>query len=177
MFPSHLRRESSRNGRDSSKDTQQGGKTASIFLDAEKPLELKSPTPMGWLDQVPAGGRNQTYCQCCDNCNYFLNQSANFKQLSQGQKENWIWGNNRWWRCGRGHQAVNERPEEADKARAENSSLVSNASGVLCGDRPTDGRKVLLKVSEVLLRKSYRQCAKYPVAIGGSPLPSAPALC
>lgn len=46
VFPSHLRRESSRKGRDSPKDVQQRGKTASIFLGTEKPLELKSPTLM-----------------------------------------------------------------------------------------------------------------------------------
>ncbi|XP_049329393.1 uncharacterized protein LOC111189354 [Astyanax mexicanus] len=186
-FSSHTHRDSSSRRREVRKDIKQTSKLTSILLNTER--SSASKTTAFEIQDKSADQKVKPYCPYCDNSNHFLNSCANFKQLTRDQKENWIRTNNGCWRCGRGHQAakctlkapckmcnrrhlavlhdVNERAE-AKANPVENSCLVSTASEVLYVDRPTYNRKVLLKVSKVVLSNGDRSMEAYAVLDDGS---------
>lgn len=96
----------------------------------------------------------------------------------------WIQTNHRCWRCGRAHQAAQctlKKPcsickgkhlqilhEVNTKSTREGSCLVSSTTETLYLDRPTDCRRVLLKVIRVLLRYGGKTLDTYAVMDDGS---------
>ncbi|XP_026219876.1 uncharacterized protein LOC113164689 [Anabas testudineus] len=135
------------------------------------------------------------YCPFCDNNKHSLNNCANFKMLSTTQKHIWTKTNNRCWRCGRGHRAaecnlkmrcktcssrhllalhdINHRAGNATDqvtTKPEHNEVHSNCTTeeVLYIDRPLEQRKVLLKVSKVVLRNGDRTMDGYAILDDGS---------
>lgn len=115
--------------------------------------------------------------------------------LSSTQKQTCIKDNNRCWRCGRGHQAaecnlkmrcktcsnrhllvlhdINEwatagREQAGGKPERMKAPLNSPTEEILYIDRPLEGRKVLLKVSKVVLRNGDRTMDAYAILDDGS---------
>ena len=70
------------------------------------------------------------------------------------------------------HELNSMAPEKADRSQDRvpqaDSSLLNTAQEVLYVDRPPGGRKVLLKVSKVLLRNGDRTLESYAVLDDGS---------
>ncbi len=98
---------SSLQGRETRRDSKQPRKPTTILLGTEKPKP--SPATPADSPKPPAAKREwvEAYCPYCDNNRHFLNGCENFKLLSKEQKVTWIKGQNRCWRCGRGHHAAN----------------------------------------------------------------------
>ncbi|XP_048030832.1 uncharacterized protein LOC125266231 [Megalobrama amblycephala] len=96
----------------------------------------------------------------------------------------WIQTNHRCWRCGRAHQAAQctlKKPcsickgkhlqilhEVNTRCTREGSCLVSSTTETLYLDRPTDCKRVLLKVIRVLLRYGGKTLDTYAVMDDGS---------
>ncbi|KAI7811157.1 hypothetical protein IRJ41_011015 [Triplophysa rosa] len=136
-------------------------KSTSILMGAENPMtgsDIPTPAPEVTHKAARAKGRLQAYCPYCDNDNHFLNGCANFKEISNEQKQSWLRKNNRCWCCGRGHHASKcnlkvpckmfNKPEVDTR---EHSCLVNTTKDILYADRPVHSRKVLLKVSKVVI--------------------------
>ncbi|KAK7879615.1 hypothetical protein WMY93_033671, partial [Mugilogobius chulae] len=171
-------------------------KSATILLSTEKasgPRTAPPPVPDPTVHQSKPTGKVKAYCPYCDNDKHFLNNCANFRDLSKEQKVTWIKTNNKCWRCGRNHQAakctlkapcktcsrrhltvlheVNERAEEEASASAPppaESCLINTTNKVLYVDRPVYNCKVLLKISKVLLRSEDKCLETYAVLDDGS---------
>lgn len=170
-------------------------KPTSILLGTEKPItggEIQAPATEVTSKSARFKGRLRAYCPYCDNANHFLNGCANFKELTKEQKEAWILKNNRCWCCGRSHHAskcnlkspcktchrkhllilhdVNERTvaNETETDTRENSCLVNTTKDVLYVDRPVCSRKVLLKVSKVIITNGDQSIEAYAVLDDGS---------
>lgn len=67
------------------------------------------------LESTPAAGNilpsakqpeRTAYCPYCTNTQHFLDQCANFSELTVEQRTTWIKQNKRCWQCGRSHQAA-----------------------------------------------------------------------
>nr|XP_021334729.1 uncharacterized protein LOC101884915 [Danio rerio] len=169
-------------------------KPTTILLGTEKPMSGRTSQPQA-SEVTPKSarfkGRLSAYCPYCDNTNHFLNGCANFKDLTKEQKESWIRKNNRCWCCGRSHHAskctlkspcktcnrrhlcilhdVNERTvDSTETATKENSCLVNTTKDVLYVDRPVYSRKVLLKVSKVIITNGDKSIEAYAVLDDGS---------
>ncbi|NP_001410306.1 uncharacterized LOC100150025 [Danio rerio] len=171
------------------------GRSTNILLGAGKPTaptECRIPT----LDSKPSSTKyrekSHAYCPYCDNSSHFLNGCLNFKELTKEQKEAWIRKNNRCWRCGRNHHAsrctlkalcktcnrkhllvlhdLNERvvstSEETEPK--ENSCLVNTTKGTLYADRSVGSRRVLLKVSKVIIANGDASMETFAVLDDGS---------
>ncbi|XP_030609347.1 uncharacterized protein LOC115796997 [Archocentrus centrarchus] len=159
-----------------------GGKSISVLLAADQPES--TPTAA----KLPAGAQraNRTaYCPYCNNNQHFLDQCANFSQLTVDQRTAWIKTNRRCWRCGRLHQAAQCRlkmlcekckgrhlqalHEVNAKPQTENTAcLVSTTNEILYLDRRSGCSQVLLKVSKVLLRNGPLAIETYAILDDGS---------
>lgn len=182
--------------KDHKREPKQGIKTTTVLLGTDATAKPSTSTAPSAAE--PSANKNtneqkgKAYCPYCENDKHFLNSCANFKELSKEQKVAWIKGNNRCWRCGRGHQAakctlkapcktcnrrhllvlheVNEREDESQppaEAKAE-SCFTNTVSQVLYADRPTYNCKVLLKISKVIIRNGNRSMEAYAVLDDGS---------
>ncbi len=176
-------------------DTKPLGRSTSILLGAEKPTvecECRAPAPESRPSSVRFREKSRAYCPYCDNASHFLNGCPNFKELTKEQKEAWIRKNNRCWRCGRNHHAsrctlkalcktcnrkhllilhdLNERAvnTSAETEPKENSCLVSTTKGILYADRSVGSRRVLLKVSKVIIENGDASMETYAVLDDGS---------
>lgn len=183
--------------RDHKRESKLGNKTTTVLLGTESTAKHStSTTPSAVEPSANKSSKEQkvkAYCPYCENDKHFLNSCANFKELSKDQKVSWIKGNNRCWRCGRGHQAakctlkapcktcnrrhllvlheVNERTEDGVQPPAEaqaESYLTNTTSKVLYADRPTYDCKVLLKISKVIIRNGSQSMEAYAVLDDGS---------
>ncbi|KAL0161429.1 hypothetical protein M9458_045154, partial [Cirrhinus mrigala] len=68
--------------------------------------EEKSPSSPPYSSSVTAKTtKGKAYCPYSDNNKHTLNNCVNFSQLSKSQRQNWIKGHNRCWRCGWGHRS------------------------------------------------------------------------
>lgn len=167
-------------------------KNANILLNTEKAL-LDTNTSAPTVKTVP-----KPYCPYCDQTKHSLNNCSNFKQLTTDQKRNWVKENNRCWRCGRSHQATecslkmrckqcNGRhllvlhditvksakssqtvPIEAASTPATNSCLLNTMNEILLIRKPPASRKVLLKISKVILRNGKHHMTAYAIQDDGS---------
>lgn len=167
-------------------------KNANILLNTEKTtFETRTSAPT--MKAVP-----KPYCPYCDHTKHSLNNCSNFKQLTTEQKRRWIRENNRCWRCGRSHQATecslkmrckqcNNRhliilhaitvkgaessqtvPHEAASTCDTNSCLLNTMNEILLIRKPPASRKVLLKISKVILRNGEHQMTAYAIQDDGS---------
>ena len=124
------------------------------------------------------------YCPYCDNGNHTLNGCSNFQRLTREQKESWVKEKNGCWRCGRDHHArecnlkmrcktCNRRHlmvlHEVSERVPERP--VNTTNEVLYIDRPAAGRKVLLKLSKVLLRNGDKTMEAFAILDDGSECP------
>ncbi|KAG1926140.1 guanine nucleotide-binding protein G(I)/G(S)/G(O) subunit gamma-2 [Pimephales promelas] len=138
-----------------------------------KPVKVEKP-------KVPP----RAFCPYCDNEGHYLSQCPTFKSFDKQKMIEWIQTNHRCWRCGRAHQAAQctlKKPcsickgkhlqilhEVNTKSPREGSCLVSSTTETLYLDRPTDCRRVLLKVIRVLLRYGDKTLDTYAVMDDGS---------
>ncbi|KAI2668878.1 Polyprotein P3 [Labeo rohita] len=168
--------------REMRRDSKQPRKPTTILLGTENP-KARPVAPAHPLK--PAAAKREgvnVYCPYCDNNRHFLNGCENFKLLSKEQKVTWIKGQNRCWRCGRGHHAVNctlkalcstcnrkhlqALHDVNEQGRATEEAVP--ASAVLYVDRPTCDNKILLKVTKVLLQNGNRSMEAYAILDDGS---------
>ena len=190
-FTHSSRKELPGKGRDQRKDLKHAGRTTTVLLGTE----TKPPDEQSKALITSTKGKIRMYCPYCDNVNHTLNNCANFQRLTRDQKEGWVKEKNGCWRCGRDHRArecnlkmkcktcnqrhlmvlheVSERfPERPEKApnptETENSVLLNTTNEVLYVDRPAAGRKVLLKISKVLLRNGDRSMEAFAILDDGS---------
>ncbi|XP_067265288.1 uncharacterized protein [Chanodichthys erythropterus] len=181
--------------REGRRDPRAPRKPTYILLGTEKPtLGSETQAPVSEVTSKPVRfkGRSQAYCPYCDNVNHFLNGCSNFKELTKEQKESWIRKNNRCWCCGRSHHAfkcnlkapckmchrkhllilhdVNERTvnDTTVTDSKESSCLVNTTKDILYVDRPLYSRKVLLKVSKVIIANGDKSIEAYAVLDDGS---------
>ncbi|XP_023666073.2 uncharacterized protein [Paramormyrops kingsleyae] len=133
----------------------------------------------------------RVYCPYCCNNQHFLDQCANFKQLSRDQRITWVKSNNRCWRCGRQHLAaqcklklqckicrgkhleslhvVNDRTAaERKDANPTSSKGPDQPTDILYLDRRAGCNQVLLKISKVLLRSGDHSLETYAILDDGS---------
>lgn len=184
-FTSSSRREPLAKGWDQRREPKPVVRTTTVLLGTEtRPPGAQSKAPIT-KDKV------QMYCPYCDNGNHSLNNCTNFKRLTRGQKESWVKEKNGCWRCGRDHHArecnlkmrcktcnrrhlivlheVSERvPERPEKAQGQTEVLLNTTNEVLYVDRPPVGRKVLLKLSKVLLRNGDKTMETFAILDDGS---------
>lgn len=174
------------------KDHKSFNKNANILLNTEKAL-LDTSTSAPTVKTVP-----KPYCPYCEQNKHSLNNCSNFKQLTTDQKRNWVKENNRCWRCGRSHQATecslkmrckqcNGRhllvlhditvksakssqtvPIEPASTPATNSCLLNTMNEILLIRKPPASRKVLLKISKVILRNGKHHMTAYAIQDDGS---------
>lgn len=173
------------------KDYKSSSKNANILLNTEKAM-VDTTTPSSTEKAAP-----KPYCPYCDHTKHSLNNCANFKQLTTDQKRSWIKENNRCWRCGRNHQAaecsLKMRCKQCNSRHllvlhditvkvAENSRTVSNEVAVTTTNscllnttkehllirKPPASRKVLLKISKVILRNGRHHMTAYAIQDDGS---------
>lgn len=168
--------------REMRRDSRQPRKPTTILLGTEKP-KASPASPVH--PPKPAAAKREgvnAYCPYCDNNRHFLNGCENFKLLSKEQKVTWIKGQNRCWRCGRGHHAANctlkalcpscnrkhlqALHEVNDQSRSTEEAVP--ASAVLYVDRPTSDNKILLKVTKVLLQNGNKSMEAYAILDDGS---------
>lgn len=183
--------------RDQKRESNHGNKTTTVLLGTESTSKPSTSVASSAVEPSASKAtkeqKGKAYCPYCDNDKHFLNSCANFKQLSKEQKVSWIKGNNRCWRCGRGHQAakctlkapcktcnrrhllvlheVNDRAEHEAQPPAEvraESCLANTVNKVLYVDRPTYDCKVLLKISKVIIRNGNQSMEAYAVLDDGS---------
>lgn len=164
------------------RDSKQPHKSTTILFGTEN---LKSSPATPAHPPKPAAGKREgmnAYCPYCENNRHFLNGCENFKLLSKEQKVAWIKGQNRCWRCGRGHHAANctlkvlcptcnRKHLQAlhnvnEQSRATEEAVP--ASAVLYVDRPTCDNKILLKVTKVLLQNGHKSMEAYAILDDGS---------
>ncbi len=171
------------------RDTRQPTKATSIFLGTEK---YNSDMPTKAPDPKPR--EKKMFCPYCDAQNHYLNGCASFQRLNRDQKVHWIQSHKRCWRCGRAHQAaqcnlktpckscnrrhlyilheVNDqsfvKTPETHKVGHSESFLVNTTTETLYLDRPTDSRRVLLKICKVLLRNGSQSLETYALLDDGS---------
>lgn len=134
-----------------------------------------------YIGKTSKVGKWQASCPYCTSKIHHLNNCTDFKLLCKEEKKTWIRTNHRCWRCGRSHQAstctlkttckmckrrhlsvlheVNVRPE-ATRPRPP--------ADVMYVDRPTYNRKVLLKITKVIIRNGKRSIEAYAVLDDGS---------
>ncbi|XP_026075540.1 uncharacterized protein LOC113054305 [Carassius auratus] len=152
------------------RETKPAARSATILLGAE---DIVVKAPIEPCQAKPARAETKispkAFCPYCDKEDHYLSQCATFKSFSKQQMIVWIRTNHRCWRCGRTHQAAQctlKKPcsicrgkhlqilhEVNTKAAKEDSCLVSSTAETLYLDRPTDCRRVLLKVIRVFLRR------------------------
>lgn len=76
-----------------------------VLLGCDLPAKRAPPSTLAqassWRAEKP-----QMYCPFCDTIQHYFNQCTAFKQLSVGQKVDWIKSGKRCWRCVRDHQAA-----------------------------------------------------------------------
>lgn len=126
-------------------------------------------------------GKWQANCPYCTGQKHYLNNCTDFKMLCKEEKEAWIRANHRCWRCGRGHQASKctlKAPCKMCKRRhlsvlhevnvRTEATQSQPTADVLYLDRPTYNRKVLLKVTKVIIRNGDRSIEAYAVLDDGS---------
>lgn len=126
-------------------------------------------------------GKWQAYCPYCNSKKHHLNNCADFKLLCKEEKEAWIRANHRCWRCGRSHQASKCTLKAQCKMCKRRHLLVLHevnarteatqpqpTADVLYLDRPTYNRKVLLKVTKVIIKNGNRSLEAYAVLDDGS---------
>ncbi|XDV22967.1 hypothetical protein PO909_027706, partial [Leuciscus waleckii] len=168
------------------RDTRQPFKATSIFLGTEK---NNRDIPVKVPDLMPKDMK--TFCPYCDAQDHYLNGCVTFQKLNRDQKVQWIQSHKRCWRCGRAHQAaqcnlktlckicnrrhlyvlheVNDRSfAEKPKIGPSESCLVNTTAETLYLDRPTDSRRVLLKICKVLLRNGNHCLETYALLDDGS---------
>ncbi len=171
------------------RDTRQPTKATSIFLGTEK---YNSDMPTKAPDPKPR--EKKMFCPYCDAQDHYLNGCASFQRLNRDQKVHWIQSYKRCWRCGRAHQAaqcnlktpckscnrrylyilheVNDqsfvKTPETPKVGHSESFLVNTTTETLYLDRPTDSRRVLLKICKVLLRNGSQSLETYALLDDGS---------
>ncbi len=181
--------------RDGRYDSKPLVKPTSILMGIEKPLIDREPrvsAPETRPGSNKDRGKSCAYCPYCDNASHFLNGCHNFKELTKYQKEAWIRKNNRCWRCGRNHHAsrctlkalcktcnrkhllvlhdLNERVVNTsiETEPKENSCLVSTTKDIFYVDRSLSSRRVLLKVSKVIITNGDASMETYAVLDDGS---------
>lgn len=126
-------------------------------------------------------GKTHAYCPYCTSKKHYLNNCTDFKMLCKEEKELWIRSNRRCWRCGRNHQASKctlKAPCRTCKRRhlsvlhevnvRTEATKPQPTADVLYLDRPTYNRKVLLKVTKVIIRNGSRSIEAYAVLDDGS---------
>ncbi|XP_065099626.1 uncharacterized protein [Paramisgurnus dabryanus] len=187
--------DSSTKRRDTRHESKSQGKSMSILLGTEKPAtdrELRVPASESRSSSNKYGGKLHAYCPYCDNSSHFLNGCLNFRELTKDQKESWIRKNNRCWRCGRNHQAsrctlkalcntcnrkhllvlheLNERAVDTSSEPEPNETtcLVSTTKDILYVDRSVTSRRVLLKLSKVIITNGDKSMETYAVLDDGS---------
>lgn len=147
--------------------------------------------PAKQVSNVPAGesyvrkpskvGKLQAYCPYCNSKKHNLNNCADFKLLCKAEKESWIRANHRCWRCGRSHQASKCTLRALCKMCKRRHLLALHevntrtkvtqtqpTADVLYLERPTYNRKVLLKVTKVIIKNGSRSLEAYAVLDDGS---------
>ncbi|KAL0191695.1 hypothetical protein M9458_014393, partial [Cirrhinus mrigala] len=161
--------------------------TEKPFIDSEPRVSAPESRPTSNRSK----GKVCAYCPFCDNASHFLNGCLNFRELNRDQKETWIRKNNRCWHCGRNHHAsrctlkalcktcyrkhlvlhdLNERVVStcSETEPKENSCLVSTTKDVLYVDCSLTNRRVLLKVSKVIITNGDASMETYAVLDDGS---------
>ncbi|XP_067306994.1 uncharacterized protein [Pseudorasbora parva] len=124
----------------------------------------------------------RAFCPYCDKEDHYLSQCTTFQTFDKQQMIDWIQTNRHC--CGRAHQAAHctlRKPcsickgkhlqilhDVNTKSTRECSCLVSSTTETLYLDRPTDCRRVLLKVIRVLLCYGGRILDTYAVMDDGS---------
>ncbi|KAA8591960.1 hypothetical protein FQN60_017334 [Etheostoma spectabile] len=126
------------------------------------------------------------FCPYCNKDDHYLSQCITFKAFSKDQMSDWIQTNHRCWRCARKHQAaqctlkkpcsickgkhlqiLHEVNSKSSSIRGD-SCLLSSTTETLYLDKPTDCRRVLLKVIRVLLHYQGKTLDTYAVLDDGS---------
>ncbi|KAL0177742.1 hypothetical protein M9458_026636, partial [Cirrhinus mrigala] len=179
----------------SSTKRREGRYDFNILMGTQKPFidsEPRVSAPESRPSSNRLKGKVCAYCPYCDNGSHFLNGCLNFRELTKDQKETWIRKNNRCWRCGRNHHAsrctvkalcktcnrkhllvlhdLNERVviTSSETEPKENSCLVSTTKDVLYVDRSLSSRRVLLKVSKVIITNGDASMETYAMLDDGS---------
>ncbi|KAL0151955.1 hypothetical protein M9458_052762 [Cirrhinus mrigala] len=188
-FVSNQRRGPSTRTRETIRDSKPATKSTTIFLGTEKVM------PESKLSAPPSRTSLRPYCPYCDNSKHSLNNCSNFKQLTRDQKRSWVKDNNRCWRCGRTHMSAecnlkmrcrqcssrhlialhdisagkSESPKLVQDEPADtNTCLFSTMNEILLIHKPPTSRKVLLKISKVILRNGKRKMNAYAIQDDGS---------
>lgn len=168
-------------------------KNANILLNTEN-----TPSDTYETANASKAASPKPYCPYCDHTKHSLNNCANFRQLTTGQKRKWIKENNRCWRCGRSHQATEcslkmrckqcsnrhllvlhdttvksaESSQTVQTTAApiptSNSCLLNTMNEILLIRKPPASRKVLLKISKVILRNGKHHMTAYAIQDDGS---------
>lgn len=128
--------------------------------------------------------RNNAFCPYCDCKDHYLSQCTSFQALSKDQVTEWIKINNRCWKCGCSHRAVQctlKKPcrlcnrkhlqilhDVNDKPVKEGTCLVSSINTLLYMDRPVGSSQVLLKVIRVILQHKAKSLDTYAKLDDGS---------
>ncbi|KAL0171399.1 hypothetical protein M9458_031710, partial [Cirrhinus mrigala] len=167
------------------RETNPAARSATILHGADDTV-VKAPAEpsQAKLTRVETKVPPKAFCPYCDKEDHFLSQCATFKSFSKQQMIDWIRTNHRCWRCGRTHQAAQctlKKPcsicrgkhlqilhEVNTRSSKEDSCLVSSTAETLYLDRPTECRRVLLKVIRVLLRYGGKTLNTYAVMDDGS---------
>ncbi|KAK0134729.1 hypothetical protein N1851_029618 [Merluccius polli] len=120
------------------------------------------------------GSKSKPFCPFCNNEEHYLSQCAAVSRLTKDQLTEWIRSNKRCWCCARSHQAAQYNlkkpcslcqgkhlqvlhevnvmsPKMPTAAPAVASHATRATTEVLYLDRPTEGRRVLLKVVKVCI--------------------------
>ena len=189
---SSSRQDSSAKKKENRKDAKLSAKSTTVLLSTEKSEAGSEPKREAPASPTGQKGKPQPSCPYCDNGKHLLNGCSNFKELTKEQKVSWIKQNNRCWRCGRNHLGANctlktlgktsnckhllilhevndrEKNKETVVTTTEKAYMVSTTSDVFYVDRPLHSRKVLLKVSKVLIKNGDRVMEAYAVLDDGS---------
>lgn len=156
---------------------------------AFKFFALRVRSLVSMLEQLGSEGASEL--ECGSRVSRLLNGCHNFKELTRDQKEAWIRKNNQCWRCGRNHHAsrctlkalcktcnrkhllilhdLNERAVTASTApKPPENCLVSTTKDILYVDRSVSSRRVMLKVSKVIITNGDASLETYAVLDDGS---------
>lgn len=165
-------------------------RTTTVLLGATQDSTSRG-APVETSSTPDAQDKPKAYCPYCSNSMHFLDQCANFRQLTKEQKSSWIRSNNRCWRCGRRHQAaqcrlrvlckicrgkhlealheVNLRAAASRPANLATSEPDNKSSAdVLYLDRRAGCNQVLLKICKVLLRHGEHTLETFAILDDGS---------
>lgn len=126
-------------------------------------------------------GKWRAYCPYCTSKMHNLNNCTDFKLLCKEEKEAWIRSHHRCWRCGRSHLAAKCTLKTPCKKCKQRHLLVlhevnvrtqaaqpGTSADVMYVDRPTYNRKVLLKITKVIIRNGNRSIEAHAVLDDGS---------